>query len=286
MDRKGQGDCTDRTTSCRGGSSRYGDAPRSFFSAPVRPPMREGDPTEYSRPVPMSDRRSGPPNTRLGGFHCVLSSGLPVQSSLSEDLYFKFKRRRDLFPRSQSNPGRKDSALPKHESPSQDRSQQERPSGTMVRVQDQRQLIMIKDHLERISASVEVLSAKIHDLQNSKSAFLETRFNQSHADLEQRLDDLIAKSLANQSVQIKAETAAIFARSASELERKLQALLQDLPARNWQVLEDSPVTLSTSRDIFEEVVGISDIVVKRNHKTNPASTVTAGFSVRSLGDLL
>jgi len=77
----------DRTTSCGvGGSSRYGDAPRSFVSAPVRPRMREGDPSEYSRPVPTSDRRSGAANTRLGGFHSVLSSGLPVQSSLSEDL--------------------------------------------------------------------------------------------------------------------------------------------------------------------------------------------------------
>mmetsp|Transcript_1920 Transcript_1920/g.2908 ORF Transcript_1920/g.2908 Transcript_1920/m.2908 type:complete len:93 (+) Transcript_1920:115-393(+) len=86
MDRKDHDHCVDRATSCRVGSSRYGDAPRSFVSAPVRSRMREVDPSEYSRPVPTSDQRSGTPKARLGGFDSVLSSGLPLQSSLSEDL--------------------------------------------------------------------------------------------------------------------------------------------------------------------------------------------------------
>uniref|UniRef100_A0A7S2ZUX7 Uncharacterized protein n=1 Tax=Rhodosorus marinus TaxID=101924 RepID=A0A7S2ZUX7_9RHOD len=146
-------------------------------------------------------------------------------------LWLKFKRRKDRFTGSHSNAGGKDFSLPKHESPSQERGQQERPCGVRLRVQDQRQLIMIKDHLERlappapppaplqkrenwrfvtskkakltehqkifrISASVEALSAKIHDMQNSKSPVFETPFSQSHVDLEQKLDDLIAKGFA------------------------------------------------------------------------------------------
>lgn len=87
-------------------------------------------------------------------------------------------------------------------------------------------------------------------------------------------------------MQIKAEIAAIFAKTASELERKLQGLLQDLPGRNCKILEDSPVTLSTSRDIFEEVVGISDILVEAIcTKLIQQPTVTAGFLGRSLGDM-